>query len=91
MWGGVGLRQGRQRLLAAPGRLTLDGRVQAKNHRRRIINRNSLSEFAYILQRGGLLYVVTDVKELHEWQVAHLDAHPVCRPPSVHRVARPCA
>ena len=32
--------------------------VQAKNHRRRIINRSSLSEFAYILKQGGLLYVV---------------------------------
>jgi tRNA G46 methylase TrmB len=51
--------------------------LQAKNHRRRIINRNSLSEFAYILKEGGLLYVVTDVKELHDWQVEHLEAHPV--------------
>ena len=51
--------------------------LQAKNHRRRIINRNSLSEFAYILKEGGLLYIVTDVKELHDWQVAHLEAHPV--------------
>lgn len=34
--------------------------------------RNSLSEFAYILKEGGLLYVVTDVKELQDWQVAHL-------------------
>ena len=31
--------------------------------------RNSLSEFAYILKEGGLLYVVTDVKELQDWQV----------------------
>ena len=51
--------------------------LQAKNHRRRIINRNSLSEFAYILKQDGLLYIVTDVKELHDWQVAHLEAHPV--------------
>lgn len=54
-----------------------DPHFKAKNHRRRIINRNSLSEFAYILKAGGLLYVVTDVKELQDWQVAHLEAHPL--------------
>jgi tRNA (guanine-N7-)-methyltransferase len=29
-----------------------DPHFKAKNHRRRIINRNSLSEFAYILKPG---------------------------------------
>jgi len=54
-----------------------DPHFKAKNHRRRVLNRNSLSEFAYILKEGGLVYVVTDVKELQDWQVAHLDAHPL--------------
>jgi len=60
--------------------------LQAKNHRRRCINRNSLSEFGYILKEGGLLYVVTDVKELQDWQLNLLDAHPVSLaplPPSI--------
>ena len=26
---------------------------------------------------GGLLYTVTDVLDLHEWMVEHLDAHPL--------------
>jgi len=28
------------------------------------------------LQAGAKLYVVTDVKELHEWQMENLDNHP---------------
>uniref|UniRef100_A0A6T8JI12 tRNA (guanine-N(7)-)-methyltransferase n=1 Tax=Hemiselmis andersenii TaxID=464988 RepID=A0A6T8JI12_HEMAN len=54
-----------------------DPHFKAKNHRRRVINRNSLSEYAYILKEGGILYVITDVKELHEWQIKHLDEHPL--------------
>ncbi|EKX49282.1 hypothetical protein GUITHDRAFT_151494 [Guillardia theta CCMP2712] len=54
-----------------------DPHFKTKNHRRRIINRNSISEFAYVLKEGGFLYVVTDVKELHDWQVEHLNAHPL--------------
>lgn len=52
-----------------------DPHFKNKNHRRRVINRNSISEYAYILKEGGILYCITDVKELHDWQVAHLDAH----------------
>lgn len=54
-----------------------DHYAQAKNHRRRIVNRNSLSEFGFVLKEGGLLYAITDVKDLHEWHVKHLDEHPV--------------
>jgi len=46
-----------------------DPHFKAKNHRRRVINRNSISEYAYILKEGGILYCITDVKELHDWQV----------------------
>eukprot|EP00290_Baffinella_frigidus_P011845 CAMPEP_0180143858 /NCGR_PEP_ID=MMETSP0986-20121125/16531_1 /TAXON_ID=697907 /ORGANISM="non described non described, Strain CCMP2293" /LENGTH=266 /DNA_ID=CAMNT_0022087537 /DNA_START=40 /DNA_END=840 /DNA_ORIENTATION=- len=53
-----------------------DPHFKTKNHRRRIINRNSLAEFAYILKPGAKLYVVTDVKELHDWQMENLDNHP---------------
>lgn len=36
-----------------------------------------LAEYAYILQPGGILYTVTDVKDLHEWMKSHLDRHPL--------------
>ena len=49
-----------------------DPHFKAKNHRRRVINRNSISEYAYILKEGGILYCITDVKELHDWQVGFL-------------------
>lgn len=35
-----------------------------------------LSDYAYSLQTGGKLYTVTDVKELHDWEVEHLELHP---------------
>ena len=36
-----------------------------------------LAEYAYALRIGGILYTITDVKDLHEWMVKHLDAHPL--------------
>ena len=51
--------------------------LQTKNHRRRIVSIHSLSEFAYVLRPGGLLYTITDVKELYQWHLRHLEAHPV--------------
>jgi tRNA (guanine-N7-)-methyltransferase len=29
------------------------------------------------LKEGGLLYEVTDVKDLHDWNCMHLDKHPM--------------
>ncbi|KNC49336.1 tRNA (guanine-N(7)-)-methyltransferase [Thecamonas trahens ATCC 50062] len=49
----------------------------AKNHRRRIISQALLAEYAYTLRVGGMLYTVTDVLDLHQWMVEHLDAHPL--------------
>ena len=43
----------------------------------RIISPNLCNEYAYILREGGLCYVVTDVKALHEWMVKHLTEHPL--------------
>jgi tRNA (guanine-N7-)-methyltransferase len=36
-----------------------------------------LAEYAYIMKVGGILYTITDVRDLHEWMVEHLDAHPL--------------
>ncbi|RSH95659.1 tRNA (guanine-N(7)-)-methyltransferase (tRNA(m7G46)-methyltransferase) [Saitozyma podzolica] len=36
-----------------------------------------LAEYAYVLRPGGILYTVTDVKDLHEWMASHLHKHPL--------------
>lgn len=28
------------------------------------------------MQPGGIVYTITDVEDLHNWMVEHLDAHP---------------
>jgi len=47
-----------------------DPHFKVKNHRRRIVSETLLSEYAYILKPGGILYTITDVEELHQWHVA---------------------
>ena len=47
------------------------------NKRRRIINTALLTDYAYILKDGGKVYVVTDVEDLHNWQVSKLEEHPM--------------
>jgi tRNA (guanine-N7-)-methyltransferase len=46
-----------------------------KKHRRRIISPQLLSEYAFVLRPGGLLYTITDVLELHLWMVKHCSEH----------------
>ncbi len=46
-----------------------DPHFKASNHRRRIIQRTLLAEYAYLLRPGGLLYTITDVEDLGNWQV----------------------
>jgi tRNA (guanine-N7-)-methyltransferase len=52
-----------------------DPHFKAKNHRRRIISDLMLDEYAYVLAPGCRLYCITDVEELHIWQVAKCSAH----------------
>lgn len=54
-----------------------DPHFKKAKHKWRIINPALLSEYAYVLRSGGLLYTVTDVKELHEWMCQHIEAHPL--------------
>ncbi|XP_042903110.1 tRNA (guanine-N(7)-)-methyltransferase isoform X2 [Parasteatoda tepidariorum] len=54
-----------------------DPHFKAKKHKWRIISPQLLSEYAYVLKIGGLVYTITDVKELHDWMVKHLDEHPL--------------
>lgn len=54
-----------------------DPHFKKKNQGRRIISEALLSQYAYVLKEGGLLYTITDVLDLYEWEVKHLDAHPL--------------
>jgi tRNA (guanine-N7-)-methyltransferase len=54
-----------------------DPHFKKANHRRRIINTALLSDYAYVLKPGGKIYVVTDVEDLHKWQVTKLTEHPM--------------
>jgi len=56
-----------------------DPHFKNHNHRRRIVNLGFLSEYAYALKKGGKIYCITDVKELHDWHVAHLENHTLFR------------
>ena len=53
-----------------------DPHFKTKNHRRRIITPALLDEYAYAIRPGGILYTITDVKELHEWMDRHSREHP---------------
>ncbi|EFN55624.1 hypothetical protein CHLNCDRAFT_133785 [Chlorella variabilis] len=57
--------------------LFADPHFKAANHRRRIIQRTLLAEYAYLLRPGGLLYTITDVEDLGDWQRDRLEAHPL--------------
>lgn len=52
-----------------------DPHFKKAKHKWRIINTALLTEYAYCLREGGILYTITDVKDLHEWMVDHLERH----------------
>jgi len=54
-----------------------DPHFKKAKHKWRIISPTLLSEYAYVLQPGGVVYTVTDVRDLHEWMVQHLEEHPL--------------
>ncbi|KAI8138936.1 guanine-N(7)--methyltransferase-like protein [Fennellomyces sp. T-0311] len=54
-----------------------DPHFKQRKHKARIISPTLLAEYAYALRVGGILYTITDVKDLHEWMVKHLDDHPL--------------
>jgi len=54
-----------------------DPHFKKSNHRRRIISHELLAEYAFALAIGGKIYTITDVKELHEWMVGHIESHPL--------------
>ncbi|KAJ3070458.1 tRNA (guanine-N(7)-)-methyltransferase (tRNA(m7G46)-methyltransferase) [Podochytrium sp. JEL0797] len=54
-----------------------DPHFKKKKHKARIITPQLLAEYAYILKPNGIIYTVTDVRDLHDWMVKHLDSHPL--------------
>ncbi|CAH0406437.1 unnamed protein product [Chilo suppressalis] len=54
-----------------------DPHFKKAKHKWRIINKWLLSEYAYILAEQGIVYTITDVKDLHEWMVVHFEEHPL--------------
>lgn len=53
-----------------------DPHFKAKKHKARIVSTQLNSEYAYVMRPGGIVYTITDVKDLHEWMVSHFEAHP---------------
>ena len=50
-----------------------------------------LSDYAYSLKTGGKIYTATDVKELHDWEVEHMELHPLFeRVPESETKGDPC-
>lgn len=54
-----------------------DPHFKQRKHKARIITNTLLSEYAYVLREGGVVYTITDVEDLHNWMVQHLDEHPM--------------
>ncbi|KAG7167655.1 tRNA (guanine-N(7)-)-methyltransferase-like [Homarus americanus] len=54
-----------------------DPHFKRAKHKWRIINPSLLAEYAYVLREGGLVYTVTDVKDLYDWMVRHFSEHPL--------------
>lgn len=54
-----------------------DPHFKKAKHKWRIINKSLLAEYAYVLQEGGIVYTITDVKDLYDWMVQHFVEHPL--------------
>lgn len=54
-----------------------DPHFKQRKHKARIITNTLLSEYAFVLKDGGIIYTITDVEDLHNWMVQHLEEHPL--------------
>ncbi|CCE62354.1 hypothetical protein TPHA_0C01990 [Tetrapisispora phaffii CBS 4417] len=54
-----------------------DPHFKQRKHKARIITNTLLSEYAYVLKEGGIIYTITDVEDLHIWMAKHLEEHPL--------------
>lgn len=56
-----------------------DPHFKSRKHKARIISPTLLAEYAYVLRPRGIVYIITDVKELYDWMDRHLGEHPLFR------------
>jgi len=54
-----------------------DPQFKRRKNKWRIISTELLSEYAYLLQEGGIVYTITDVLELNKWMQSSLANHPL--------------
>ena len=54
-----------------------DPQFKRRKNKWRIISGELLSEYAYLLQEGGIVYTITDVLELNKWMHTSLASHPL--------------
>lgn len=54
-----------------------DPHFKSRKHKARIISPTLLAEYAFVLRPGGIVYTITDVKDLHDWMKSHLSAFPL--------------
>jgi len=54
-----------------------DPHFKRSKYRLRVINPLFLDYYAYAIKEGGILYTITDVRDLHDWMKLHLDEHPL--------------
>ncbi|KAF2637108.1 guanine-N(7)--methyltransferase [Massarina eburnea CBS 473.64] len=52
-----------------------DPHFKQRKHKARIVSYTLASEYAYVLRPGGIVYTITDVRDLHEWMVGHFEKH----------------
>ncbi|EAU80162.1 hypothetical protein CC1G_13503 [Coprinopsis cinerea okayama7 len=57
-----------------------DPHFKSRKHKARIISPTLLAEYAYVLKPGGIVYTITDVRDLHEWMKKHLEEFPLFEP-----------
>ncbi|KAJ2843377.1 tRNA (guanine-N(7)-)-methyltransferase (tRNA(m7G46)-methyltransferase) [Coemansia brasiliensis] len=57
--------------------LFADPHFKRRKHKARIITSTLLAEYAYVMRVGGIFYMITDVKDLYDWNVKHLDDFPL--------------
>lgn len=63
--------------MAVNGWVIFSVKMSSFPRRRRIINTHLLTEYAFFLAPGGLLYTITDVEELGVWMKEKIYAHPL--------------
>ena len=54
-----------------------DPHFKKTKHKWRIISTTLLAEYAYVMAVGGVVYTITDVKQLHDWMVEHFVEFPL--------------